>query len=127
MGFALPVISNIDLILTENLVGRIDDSVARIVETTEVALEDSRSIRTRVEDNERFAEFETRLQDLMDGVVERLINGIGAEIKDIKKSMRETEKIMRYDPFASESKRVMARRLQDAAILNEEAQLAVDI
>jgi hypothetical protein len=62
----------------------------------------------------------------MDGVVERLINGIGAEIKDIKKSVKEAEKFMRYDPFAYDSKRVMAQRIQDAAILNEEAQREVE-
>ena len=57
----------------------------------------------------------------MDGVVERLVNGISTEIKDIKRSVKEAEKLMRYDPFAYDDKR-MAQRIHDATIVNEEAQ-----
>lgn len=35
------------------LVGRINDALGGILENTEIALEDSRAIRTKVEDNER--------------------------------------------------------------------------
>ncbi|KAI5779328.1 hypothetical protein EDC01DRAFT_719095 [Geopyxis carbonaria] len=37
----------------EQRVGRMDDGIGRILENTEIALEDSKSIRTRVEESER--------------------------------------------------------------------------
>ena len=61
----------------------------------------------------------------MDGVVQRLVNGIGSELKDIKKSVKDAEKLMRVDPFVYEDKRLMAQRIHDAAMINEEAQREV--
>ncbi|KAF8535634.1 hypothetical protein BDD12DRAFT_751385 [Trichophaea hybrida] len=39
--------------LLEQRVGRTDESIERILENTEIAMEDSKSIRSRVEDGER--------------------------------------------------------------------------
>lgn len=41
-------------LLIRETVGRVDDSIERILENTEIAMEDSKSIRNRVEDDERF-------------------------------------------------------------------------
>lgn len=115
--------------LLEQRVGRMDDGVSRIVENTDIALEAGKTILTRVNDNENLDGFEARLNDLMNSTVDRLVGGIGEEIKAIKKAVKNTEEQQRRlqrlqdDPFSwSNSKEAMAQRVKDACSIAEEEQ-----
>jgi len=69
-----------------------DETITKVLEQVEITAEDSRGIRAQVEDNESHDAFEKRLTALLDGVVEKLIGGLGNEIKDIKRLVKDTEK-----------------------------------
>jgi hypothetical protein len=64
--------------------------------------------------------FENRLTALMDGVVEKLIGGIGDEIKDIKRLVKDTEKYVRVDPFSWNGKMALGQRYREAISSGEE-------
>ncbi|KAF8469636.1 hypothetical protein BDZ91DRAFT_720625 [Kalaharituber pfeilii] len=130
------------LVNVDDNVGRVDDQVARVNEQllktegiigkvlgqVEMTAEDSRSIRARVDDDESRDAFEKRLTMLMDGVVEKLINGLGTEVKDIKKMIKDTEKHMKVDIAAWNGKsQYMGQRFRDAAVLGEEEQQAIHV
>jgi uncharacterized protein YpuA (DUF1002 family) len=70
--------------------------------------------------------FENRLTALMDGVVEKLIGGIGDEIKDIKRLVKDTEKYVKIDPFSCNGRMALGQRYRDAVILGEEEQKEVE-
>lgn len=52
---------------------------------------------------------------LMDGVVEKLIGGLGNEMKDIKLSVQETERALKGDPSREE------RRSSGTDLVNQES------
>jgi len=106
--------------LLEQRVGRVDDSVERILDNSEILLEDTKIVRARVSDSESQDAFESRLTTLLDGVVDRLVGGIGDEIQDIKKLVRESDPM----PWSSKD---MAQRFHDVNVLGEEEQNEVDV
>jgi len=64
----------------------------------------------------------------MNGVVEKMIGGLGSEIKDIKKVVMETEKHIKHDPFAWNGKhQYMGQRYRDSIVLSEEEQKEVHV
>lgn len=62
----------------------------------------------------------------MDGVVEKLVGGIGDEIKDIKRLVEDTEKYVKFDPFNWGGRMALGQRYRDAMVLGEEEQREVD-
>ena len=58
----------------------------------------------------------------MNEVFKKLIGNIGDEIKDIKKSVEETQKYVKFDPYAWGGRTAMFQRMNDAAALGEEQQ-----
>lgn len=104
-----------------------DETIAKVLEQVEITAEDSRGIRARVEDNESQDAFEKRLTALMDGVVEKLIGGLGNEIKEIKRMVKENEKL-KYDPASWNGRsQYMGQRFKDAVSLSEAEQKAVHV
>lgn len=63
----------------------------------------------------------------MNGVVEKLIGGLGNEIKEIKKMVKENEKL-KYDSTSWNGRsQYMGQRYKDAMSLAEEEQKAVHV
>lgn len=56
-------------------------------------------------------DFEARITDLMNHVVEKLIGGIGQEVRDIKMMVQETQR--KFDPLALRRNSPMGRCLED--------------
>jgi hypothetical protein len=56
----------------------------------------------------------------MDDVVKRLMGNIGKELQEIKKSVHDTQKYVKFDPFSWTNRMAMAQRMTDAAVLGEE-------
>lgn len=112
--------------LLEQRVGRIDDGISTLLQQSEVIVEDGKNIRARVDDSDSQDAFENRLTALMDGVVEKLIGGIGDEIKDIKRLVKDTEKYVKFDPFSWNGRMALGQRYRDAVILREEEQKEVE-
>lgn len=133
--------------MLRRIVGRIDDGISTLLQQSEVIVEDGKNIRARVDDSDRSVglsknpflhlltysdidsqdAFENRLTALMDGVVEKLIGGIGDEIKDIKRLVKDTEKYVKFDPFSWNGRMALGQRYRDAVILGEEEQKEVEI
>jgi hypothetical protein len=67
-------------------------------------------------------DFELRLTELMDDVVKKLMGNIGKEIQEIKKSVQDTQRYVKFDPFSWTNRMAMAQRMTDAAALGEEPQ-----
>lgn len=127
--------------------GRIDDGISTLLQQSEVIVEDGKNIRARVDDSDRSVglsrhpiphsltvsdidsqdAFENRLTALMDGVVEKLIGGIGDEIKDIKRLVKDTEKYVKFDPFSWNGRMALGQRYRDAVILGEEEHTGVEL
>jgi len=116
--------------LLEQRIGRMDNGMGTLLEQSEAIVDNSRSIRARVDDSEsQDAQdaFESRLTALMDGVVEKLVGGLGDEIKDIKRLVKDTEKYVKSDPFSWNGRMALGQRYRDAMILGEEEQKEVDV
>ncbi|RPB11718.1 hypothetical protein P167DRAFT_574920 [Morchella conica CCBAS932] len=112
--------------LLEQRVGRIDDGISTLLQQSEVIVEDGKNIRARVDDTDSQDAFENRLTALMDGVVEKLIGGIGDEIKDIKRLVKDTEKYVRVDPFSWNGKMALGQRYREAISSGEEEEKEVN-
>ncbi|KAL0638148.1 hypothetical protein Q9L58_002761 [Maublancomyces gigas] len=113
--------------LLEQRVGRIDDGISTLLQQSEVIVEDGKNIRARVDDSDSQDAFENRLTALMDGVVEKLIGGIGDEIKDIKRLVKDTEKYVKFDPFSWNGRMALGQRYRDAVLLGEEEHKGVEL
>ena len=56
---------------------------------------------------------------MLDQMVEKLIGGIGAEIKDLKRMVKDAERVHHRNPYE------LARRITDADLLGQEEQKEV--
>lgn len=106
--------------LLEQRVGRVDDKIERLLENTEAVAEDTKSIRSRVEDSENHDAVDSQLADLLEGVVDKLVGNFREEITEIKKSVQDTNKHVKLDPFSWMNMMAMAQRMADTAMLGEE-------
>jgi hypothetical protein len=58
----------------------------------------------------------------MNGVAERLMGGIGEEIKDIKKAVKDNDFQRKLNPFSRTSTAALTQCVKDATIIGEEEQ-----
>lgn len=63
---------------------------------------------------------DSQLTDLLEGVVDKFVGNFREEITEIKKSVQDTNKHVKLDPFTWMNMMAMAQRMADAAMPGEE-------